>query len=245
MEKKPERNDSEFMDEKQLSMRLAKAASYVPKKARLADIGSDHAYLPCALTLNQQIDFAIAGEVVIGPFQTAKDQVERLNLTNKIDVRLGNGLDVLTIEDEITAITICGMGGSLIASILENGVQKNQLSGKERLILQPNIGEYTLRNWLMHHSYQIIAEELIEEDQKKYEIIVAEKSEKKQNYSNQDLKYGVFLKNTPSAIFIEKWKSELKKSRTILASLKKSSTDQSEKIQQVEREIKEIEELIQ
>ncbi|MCO6017845.1 MULTISPECIES: tRNA (adenine(22)-N(1))-methyltransferase [Carnobacterium] len=233
------------MDEKQLSMRLAKAAAYVPKKARLADIGSDHAYLPCALTLNHQIDFAIAGEVVIGPFQTAKEQVERLKLTNTIDVRLGNGLDVLTLEDKITAITICGMGGSLIASILENGIQKKQLSGKERLILQPNIGEYTLRNWLMNHSYQIIAEELIEEDQKKYEIIIAEKSEQVQTYTDQELKYGVFLKNTPSTIFIDKWQSELEKKQTILASLKKSSTDQSEKIQRVEREMKEIEELIQ
>ncbi|SBO17831.1 tRNA (adenine(22)-N(1))-methyltransferase [Carnobacterium divergens] len=233
------------MDEKQLSMRLAKAAAYVPKKARLADIGSDHAYLPCALTLNHQIDFAIAGEVVIGPFQTAKEQVERLKLTNTIDVRLGNGLDVLTLEDKITAITICGMGGSLIASILENGIQKKQLSGKERLILQPNIGEYTLRNWLMNHSYKIIAEELIEEDQKKYEIIIAEKSEQVQTYTDQELKYGVFLKNTPSTIFIDKWQSELEKKQTILASLKKSSTDQSKKIQQVEREMKEIEELIQ
>lgn len=233
------------MDEKQLSMRLEKAAAYVPKKARLADIGSDHAYLPCALTLNHQIDFAIAGEVVIGPFQTAKEQVERLKLTNTIDVRLGNGLDVLTLEDKITAITICGMGGSLIASILENGIQKKQLSGKERLILQPNIGEYTLRNWLMNHSYQIIAEELIEEDQKKYEIIIAEKSEQVQTYTDQELKYGVFLKNTPSTIFIDKWQSELEKKQTILASLKKSSTDQSEKIQRVEREMKEIEELIQ
>ncbi|MFS7259816.1 tRNA (adenine(22)-N(1))-methyltransferase TrmK [Carnobacterium divergens] len=233
------------MDEKQLSMRLAKAAAYVPKKARLADIGSDHAYLPCALTLNHQIDFAIAGEVVIGPFQTAKEQVERLKLTNTIDVRLGNGLDVLTLEDKITAITICGMGGSLIASILENGIQKKQLSGKERLILQPNIGEYTLRNWLMNHSYKIIAEELIEEDQKKYEIIIAEKSEQVQTYTDQELKYGVFLKNTPSTIFIDKWQSELEKKQTILASLKKSSTDQSEKIQRVEREMKEIEELIQ
>lgn len=233
------------MDEKQLSMRLAKAAAYVPKKARIADIGSDHAYLPCALTLNHQIDFAIAGEVVIGPFQTAKEQVERLKLTNTIDVRLGNGLDVLTLEDKITAITICGMGGSLIASILENGIQKKQLSGKERLILQPNIGEYTLRNWLMNHSYQIIAEELIEEDQKKYEIIIAEKSEQVQTYTDQELKYGVFLKNTPSTIFIDKWQSELEKKQTILASLKKSSTDQSKKIQQVEREMKEIEELIQ
>lgn len=233
------------MDEKQLSMRLAKAAAYVPKKARLADIGSDHAYLPCALTLNHQIDFAIAGEVVIGPFQTAKEQVERLKLTNTIDVRLGNGLDVLTLEDKITAITICGMGGSLIASILENGIQKKQLSGKERLILQPNIGEYTLRNWLMNHSYQIIVEELIEEDQKKYEIIIAEKSEQVQTYTDQELKYGVFLKNTPSTIFIDKWQSELEKKQTILASLKKSSTDQSEKIQRVEREMKEIEELIQ
>ena len=143
------------MDESQLSLRLSRAASYVEPGDRLADIGSDHAYLPCALASNNRITFAIAGEVVEGPFQAAKNQVRRLGLTDQISVRLGDGLEVLSPEDDITAITICGMGGYLIASILDNGFKKGHLTGKERLILQPNVGERTLREWLVDHEYTI------------------------------------------------------------------------------------------
>ncbi|MEK6190680.1 MAG: class I SAM-dependent methyltransferase [Carnobacterium alterfunditum] len=112
------------MDESQLSLRLSRAASYVEPGDHLADIGSDHAYLPCALASKEKVAFAIAGEIVEGPFQAAQNQVKRLGLTEKISVRLGNGLEVISKEDEITAITICGMGGLLIAAILDSGLKK-------------------------------------------------------------------------------------------------------------------------
>ena len=67
------------MDTYHLSKRLAKAAAYVPQGARLADIGSDHAYLPANLAINHIIDYGVAGEVVKGPYENAvheaKDRV--------------------------------------------------------------------------------------------------------------------------------------------------------------------------
>lgn len=230
------------MDEKHLSLRLERVAQYVRKNDRIADIGSDHAYLPCALVLNGTIDHAVAGEVVDGPYQSAKFQVAELELENNIDVRFGDGFEVVELEDELTAIVIAGMGGHLIASILEAGFKAGKLSGKERLILQPNVGEATLRKWLVEHSYEVIAEDLVEENQKLYEIIVAEKSAQSVRAAKADLQFGFQLKENPSPLFKKKWQGELKKNQYILASLEKSKSDQTEKIKEVKETIQEIEE---
>lgn len=109
-----------------------------------------------------------------GPYQSAKTQVSKSNLTDKIIVRLANGLDAIEPEDQIDVISICGMGGTLIRDILEAG-RKKSFNRKERLVLQPNIGEPTLRRWLMANDYSIIDETIVEENRKLYEIIVAEK----------------------------------------------------------------------
>ena len=72
------------MDANHLSLRLARVANYVPKGARMADIGSDHAYLPAHLALNGQIEYAVAGEVVKGPFENAAHEIKQLQLDNVI-----------------------------------------------------------------------------------------------------------------------------------------------------------------
>ncbi|MCA9764992.1 MAG: tRNA (adenine(22)-N(1))-methyltransferase TrmK [Carnobacterium sp.] len=231
---------------KQLSLRLEKAASYVPEGSRLADIGSDHAYLPCVLAVEGKIEFAIAGEIIEGPFRIAENQVKRLKLQNKVVVRLGDGLSVLNPElDQISAITICGMGGALIATILDEGYRMGKLTGKERLILQANKDESDLRTWLIDHRYQIVSEELIEENSKIYEIIVAEKSaESSVPFLAEDIAFGFHLRKERSLLFIKKWTNELAKNKQILVDLPKSATDQSEKIQAFTIKISAIEELL-
>lgn len=109
------------MNHLELSKRLEKVGEFVPEAARLADIGSDHAYLPVALMLKGKITFAVAGEVVQGPFDSAQKQVRKNGLEEKIIVRLADGLAAIKPEDQINAVTIAGMGGSLIKDILEAG----------------------------------------------------------------------------------------------------------------------------
>lgn len=173
------------MNEHALSDRLACVGAQIPDQARFADIGSDHAYLPVALMLQNKISYAVAGEVVQGPYDSASKQVRKNGLADKIVVRLADGLDAIQPEDNIDTVVIAGMGGTLIRSILEEGSRKNRLAGVKRLVLQPNVGERTLREWLVSNNFIIIHEVLLEENDKNYEIIVAETG--KTTYTSQQL----------------------------------------------------------
>ncbi len=206
------------MNEERLSKRLETVASYIPKGAILADIGSDHAYLPCYAYLNGFISGGIAGEVAEGPFQSAKKQITKSKLDSKIEARKGDGLEVIQ-PNEVTCITIAGMGGSLIRSILENG--KNKLPGVKRLVLQPNIGASAIREWLIENDWELIAEEILEEDKKIYEVLVAEKGNplKPYQHKEQELLLGPFLLKEKNSVFEKKWAHELKHWEKIFSQL--------------------------
>ncbi|MDT2847548.1 tRNA (adenine(22)-N(1))-methyltransferase TrmK [Vagococcus carniphilus] len=232
------------MDYTHLSKRLHRVGEFVPEGSILADIGSDHAYLPAYLVLNKRIESAIAGEVVEGPFQSAKNLVAELNLTSSIQVRKGDGLDVLKLADEVDAISICGMGGTLIKDILDRGYKNNRLSGNEVLLLQPNVGEKTLRTWLMEHSYIIIEEDIVRENEKTYEIIIAKKAEEIETLSEKELMFGPKLLNEPNDIFKNKWCHELKQLENISKQLEKSSQDVSKNQTEINKKIALIKEVI-
>lgn len=232
------------MEDKNLSRRLRRVAQYIQKGDRLADIGSDHAYLPTVLVQEGIVSFAVAGEVAKGPFERAQKEVENLRLQHKIDVRLGDGLNVIHPEDAITTVTICGMGGVLIKEILDRGYLSKNLSGNERLILQPNVGEPEVRKWLYDHQYDILFEELVEEKGKLYEIIVAEASAEDPAYTEADFKYGVHLRREKPPLFKKKWTQEIKKAEYIMDQLSQSQTPQTEKIKELTRQIEEMKGMI-
>lgn len=232
------------MNANELSPRLQVVADYVPANARLADIGSDHAYLPVALLLNKKIQWALAGEVVQGPYEAAKRQVAKNNLEKLIEVRLADGMEAVLLEDQIDTITICGMGGVLIKDILERGKKLQRLSGKERLVLQPNVGERQLREWLTTEGYTIIAETILEDHRKIYEVLVAEKLKTTAQYTEQELLFGPFLMEECSTIFVKKWQGQLEKLEKVRANLARSDQQLDEKISQVELEIQWIQEVL-
>ena len=190
-----------------ISKRLEMVASFVPQGAVILDVGSDHAYLPIELVERGQIETAIAGEVVEGPYQSAVKNVEAHGLKEKIQVRLANGLAAFEEEDQVSVITIAGMGGRLIATILEEGLEK--LSNIQRLILQPNNREDDLRIWLQDHGFRIVAESILEEAGKFYEILVVEAGQMK--LSASDVRFGPFLSKEVSPVFVQKWQKEATK----------------------------------
>ena len=228
----------------ELGERLTRVSSFVPNGSKVCDVGSDHAYLPVYLLQNDQISCAIAGEVVEGPYLSAKQTVRDYRMEDRIEVRLGDGMQILSKEDEITAVTICGMGGELISRILEAGYSGGHLSGRERLILQPNVAEHFVREWLMNHSYHIVEETVVEDNHRLYEIIVAEPVGKRVEYTELELKYGPILLQHPSELSVAKWTRMNRKNKEIMEQLQKSKTPQHEKIEQFEKAFNELQGVI-
>ena len=158
----------------ELSKRLSAVAEQVLPGGTLADIGTDHALLPVALVQRGHIPRAVAGDVHAGPAAAAERQVRAARLEDRIDVRIGDGLAVLR-PGEAETIAIAGMGGGTIVDILSSGGEA--LSGVRRLVLQPNIGERLVREWLLRHDWKLTAETLLEEDGLMYEVLTADRAE--------------------------------------------------------------------
>lgn len=216
------------MNSERLSPRLNRVAQligqYGPQPIRLADIGSDHAYLPCNLKLNETISYAIAGEVVEVPFQSAVKEVNQQGFSNVIDVRKGDGLEVVTPEDNINTISICGMGGALIRTILEAGL--HLLTNNTIVVLQANIAEPQLRTWLSKHHFIIRDEDIIEDNSRYYEIIVAEYLPSQQQVlSKKQRLFGPVNLRQPDATYIAKWQQELHSQEKVYASMKAGLED--------------------
>lgn len=160
-----------------LGHRLAAIASLVPSGAKLADIGTDHAYLPIYLVHNNIIENAVAGDVRNGPLEAARRAVSANGLLNKISLRLGDGLAVIT-PGEVDTVVIAGMGGGTITDILT--ASHEVVSRLRCLILQPMIGAALVRKWLVNNGWKITAEQLVEDDGRLYEIITASPGQAKE-----------------------------------------------------------------
>ncbi|GLC88588.1 tRNA (adenine(22)-N(1))-methyltransferase [Lysinibacillus piscis] len=223
------------MNAQKLSQRLQTVATFVPTGAIVADIGSDHAYLPCYLVQADIATAAIAGEVVKGPFESAVRQVQKEGLSEKITVRLADGLAAIKLEDHVDTITIAGMGGPLIASILEKHPEK--LQTVTRLILQPNIHAKAIREWALSHQWAILDEEIIEEDDKIYEILVLQKGT--MQLDEIELLCGPKLIQRKAPAFVKKWQREQENWQRILQSIEgaEQTTDIETKRQELARQL--------
>ena len=136
------------------------------------------------------------------------------------------------------------MGGELISRILEAGYNGGHLNGHERLILQPNVAEHFVREWLMNRSYRITHETVVEDNHRLYEIIVAEPVNERVEYTELELKYGPILLKEPTDLCVAKWNRMNRKSKEILEQLQKSKTPQHEKIEQFEKAFNELQGVI-
>lgn len=206
------------MNAQKLSKRLEAVASFVPTGAVLADIGSDHAYLPCYLVHKNVISRAVAGEVVKGPYESAVRQVRTEGLTGNITVRLADGLAAVQPEDKVDTVTIAGMGGPLIVSILEKHPQA--LESVTRLVLQPNIHAKVIREWALQNGWALLNEEILEEDGKVYEILVLQRGE--ELLTEAEVLLGKQLLAAKSDVFIEKWSKEIANWQRVLQSIEKA-----------------------
>ncbi len=154
--------------EKMMTPRLLAAASFVKKGSHVADVGTDHAYIPIWLLKREICPFAIAMDINRGPLMRAKKNIESFGLQAQIHTRLSDGLSALKLG-EIDTVVICGMGGVLINRILEGGVHLN--GTVSHYILQPMTAIEETRKFLEEHHFLIQDECLAQEDDKIYTIL--------------------------------------------------------------------------
>ena len=155
----------------QLSKRMSALASMVTEGSRLADIGTDHGYIPIALVQEKKIPSAIAMDVGKGPLSRAREHIHSQGLDTYIETRLSDGLTELH-AGEADTVLIAGMGGMLMVRILNGG--RHCLPGIRELILQPQSEIHLVREFLKEHGYEITAEDIVLEDGKYYPMFRAE-----------------------------------------------------------------------
>ncbi|MDP2315237.1 MAG: class I SAM-dependent methyltransferase [Pseudomonadota bacterium] len=177
-----------------LSPRLAAVAALVPAGRPMADIGTDHGRLPAFLVASGRVPRAVGVDDKAGPLAVAQALGAALGLGDALEYRLGAGCEGLVGVD---TVTVAGMGGPLIARILEGA----RAAGARHIVLQPNTGEADLRGWLGENGWAIVAEQLVVDRGRRFVVLAAVDGETGPPLDEVDLTYGVAaLHRDPSAL---------------------------------------------
>lgn len=181
----------------------------------IADIGTDHAYIPIKLAQDKKIIHAIACDIKEGPLAIAKKNVDKYALSDIIELRLGAGLEPLN-PGEADTVVIAGMGGEMIINILKN----EKSSTFNEFLLQPMNCQAELRKWLLNNGFTIISEDLSKEGFKVYNLLKVRPGS--MEFFKNELQYHLpkyLYENPLFPMLFEKKKREFTK---ILTGLKKS-----------------------
>lgn len=217
----------------ELSTRLQAVADFVTAGYKLADIGTDHAYIPIALMEQNHIPGAIAMDINEGPLQRAGEHIAENRMEKKIEIRLSNGFSALK-KGEAESAVIAGMGGGLMIRILTEG-ERIAKSLKE-CILQPQSEIERVRKFLLEEGYDILDENMVKDDGKYYTILkvcplkkISDKEaefgeeiksgKRTEMWSEPELKYGRFLLQNRNPVLREYLQREILIREQILAGL--------------------------
>ena len=198
-----------------LSKRLETVASFVPKGSNIADIGTDHGYVPIYLVREGLAEHAVAMDVRKGPLERAKAHVAEAGLENRIDVRLSDGLTGLK-PGEADCVVIAGMGGELVIHILEAGRSLWETIGY--WVLSPQSELDKVRRFLEKESFSIVRETMMKEDGKYYTVMSVKRGF--MEYESQaHYLYGKILIDKKDVILREYLGREMLRIEKILVSL--------------------------
>ncbi|MBO4265683.1 MAG: SAM-dependent methyltransferase [Lachnospiraceae bacterium] len=153
-----------------LSDRLKAVAEMITPGLPVADIGCDHAYLPIHLAKEDISPRIIACDINAGPILRAKENIDDVELGDRIEVRQGDGLSVIE-PGEVSSVVIAGMGGRLMMKILTEG--EGVLRSVSEIIMEPQSEVGSLRHFLQDRGFRIISESMVSEDDKFYPVIKA------------------------------------------------------------------------
>lgn len=218
-----------------INNRLKLVGDYVDKGSVPLDIGCDHAKLSIYLLKEKNFPFVYASDNKIGPLNQARENVNYYNLADKIELIKAEGLN--SLNDKIDTITVTGMGGLTINKMfLEN---KNKLTNIKTIILSPNNFIKEVRETINKLGYYLKDEELVEESNKLYHILVFSKGNKA--YSDKELYLGPILMTKNNEIIKKFYKSELTNINNLLLN-NKISIDKKEKLIRIKEYLKSLNE---
>ena len=201
-----------------LDTRLRSAIPYLKNGGRVADIGTDHAYLPIYLVQQNIVSYALACDINKGPILSARANIAAAGLSNRIDTLQTDGLhgvDAFSPDD----IMIFGMGGELIVRILSEALWIKEKS--IGLILQPMSRSSVLRRWLIENGFSITGETLTFED-KYYQTVAARYTGETEIYTDTELLVGRHNMQTRPPLFEGFVRHEIKVLDTVIAGKSRS-----------------------
>ncbi len=220
----------------QISKRLQAVSDMVASGSCLADVGTDHGYIPIYLVEEKRIPCAIAMDINRGPLSRARENIERNGLSDQIETRLSDGLDAL-LPGEADTIVIAGMGGPLAVEILKRG--RAVLESCRDLILQPQSEIWIVRRYLDENGWRIRRENMILEEGKYYPLLLASRGNS-EALDAVRLFYGPRLLEKRHPVLLDYLKKEREKLREVREKL---SVSGSEKAAERKREIQKLQEI--
>ncbi|MFZ5965891.1 MAG: tRNA (adenine(22)-N(1))-methyltransferase [Bacillota bacterium] len=224
-----------------LSPRLMTIVEQVKQGSYVADIGTDHGYIPVFLIEKAIANKVVASDVNEGPLKRAVHTIQQHHLGHCIECRLGSGLEPIK-PGEVDTVIIAGMGGLLIRDILNNNLTLTK--SFDTFILQPMVAQDELRRWLIGNGYKIINEKLCREEHRIYEIIVVEKG---QQSIEDDIYFeiGTKLIENRDPLLEEFLKKHIKKYEDIIDSIERQgSIMANEKMEMCIRKIGKLKEVL-
>ena len=219
----------------ELSKRLTAVAGLVTEGASVADIGTDHGYVPIYLMKNKIAVKAIAMDINRGPLERARMHIIGHGLKGKIETRLSDGLEKIE-PGEVDTIIAAGMGGGLVIKILEEGKEVVKLL--HACILQPQSEIIKVRKYLNNNGFIIETEEMVEEDYKFYPMMRVVHG-KPEAYEEYEYLYGKRLLEMKHPV-LKKYllrEKEIQESIVRQLTASKESISAKERLEEMEEEI--------
>ena len=224
----------------QLSVRMQAIKALLTDGYCLADVGTDHGYLPISLVQEGRFQKALAMDVREGPLSRAREHILQAGLSDRIETRLGDGLCALN-RGEADHILIAGMGGGLITRILEEG--KEKLTKEEELLLAPQSEPDKVRRCLERMGYRIVQEDMAAEDGKYYPMLRALPGE--MDLSEAEALFGPCLVREKHPVLLEYPKKEKNTLEKIRGGLGGAYSDRSrERLREIEGRLEMIAKIV-
>ncbi|MBQ4530421.1 MAG: SAM-dependent methyltransferase [Lachnospiraceae bacterium] len=215
----------------ELSKRLSAVAALVSPCKKMADIGTDHGYIPIYLIERKKVSHALAMDINKGPLERAREHVTLHQLDEYIELRLSNGAEKLQPK-EVDSVVIAGMGGRLMMKIIEE--RKEVFLSLEEFVIQPQSEYGAVRHFLEEQGFQILEENMVEEDGKYYPMMKVSQGEMKL-LKECYYEYGSFLLEEKHPVLHEYLKKEQENYKKIRENLL-AGTSEKQKMRLLEVE---------